>query len=201
MLVPGSTYKFEFVPVLAGINGIYEVTSIVSYNQYVLDGGDTLKDLFETNSLTEAEYATHAEEIVGSKVAYLLSKTTVQPAIPVPLCLFPKHPDTNLKPYGRLIVTLDLGIFGDQTRLEALMSAMKDIALTSVGIDNDPVLMNIDTKWLTDAEYAAIRQTREDLITNEVTYYSEFKRVQEALNRANDKISAYEAGLIALQNP
>lgn len=195
MLVTGSVYKFEFVPVLSMLDGIYEVTSIVSRDQFILDGGDVFTDIFEANGLDDTDYATFAEDIEISRVAFLSYKESVKPNIAVPLCLFPKYPTTNLKPYSRLNLSTDLGLFADQVRLDALTNAIKDILEASAGVVSTPSLFSVKTEWLTAAEYQTLVDERELLLSNSVTYYSECIRLQNELNEKNNIINYYETTL------
>ncbi|MCP4394399.1 MAG: hypothetical protein GY804_09080 [Alphaproteobacteria bacterium] len=190
-------YKLSFVPCLSTrLDGVYRIVSINSRDSYIADSGDCLTDLFEPNGLTEEDMAPYAEEIEVSRIAYIENVNTDEDPFPVPICLFPTYPVTNLKPYGQIGLGIDLGPWADQEQLDIILSAISDIVKSIAGVDVPPVLMKLHTLWMTATEYETIKTQREQLKSTTTTYFSECQNLRTRNNTLEAIIAAYNQTLI-----
>ena len=197
----GYVYKFEFKTILNNLNGIYKIISFLTVEEMRNIKIDLYKDTFEPLGITEAEYETEFHEfyeVSNSDVLKLQNVDNVAKTIYIPEYYILLMPSINIKPYQKLGLSINLGVFEDSEELELIKNEISDIVATKVGIPNNTIVFSYEEKWLTDEEFNIVRQAREDAITNLSTIYSNNIELSEQISNLQGIINAYEEILLTL---
>ena len=96
-----SVYKFSFEPRFSSYDGVYRLVKLVTYDQYLEDGGNILTDFYKGCDLQEADVTTDLADLRESKIMMLANASAVTDEISLyaPLCFVKEVPDCNVKKY------------------------------------------------------------------------------------------------------
>lgn len=197
---PGVVYKFLYEPGYNAYDGVYRLVKLMTYDEYLEDGGNILADFFVPNHKTEEDLNLELEAIRSSKIMKLVSpedtdETTV---IYAPLCYIRDVPDCNVKEYQSFGVVAYVGITDDLTQLDYVKGNIVEQFESALGISSNPQFVITKTVWLTDAEYQDELVRREATKKAVINYFSENKRLQKQLSQQKTLIAEYERLIISL---
>ena len=200
MLAPdvGTTALFTFTTPFAKLNGIYTLQATTLYETAVAQGIDFVNGLYVPAGLTENDYNNDWKTYAGQTVLTLQSVTTPATVIYPLEPLLALIPDPTVKNYPNLYVAIMLGCYADQTKLQWLVDEINNIAQSVTGTTNSAKLLFNSSKWLTQAEYAAIDTARQANVKATQPLYEALQAQIAENNRLKTLVSAYEATLIEL---
>ena len=200
MLTPsvGTAYNFTFTVPFNVLNGIYVVQAIYNYEETVANLID-LSSLYTEVNKTAEDFNKDLPTIKSGKI-YKLSSTTKNLIKYIPEHLQELEPNANVKEYMRLAIGVDLGMFDNMNDVNYVINTLKAILSSGVGITTTPIVSSLNKEWLTVDAYNAYEHTRATNKTKMVNLYTENKKLQEELEAAQTKITAYEKTLISLSN-
>lgn len=196
----GAVYNFTFISGYDTFNGIYKVARIMTYDEYVDDGGDIDTDFFTPNDKSE-EVETELENYRSSKILKLVSPDSDDDSDPVyaPIYYLNETPDFNVKKYQNIGIVANIGITENVSDVDFIRENITEAVEAALGITPDPKLVVIKETWMTESQYQEIIKSRDESKKKVINYYSENLRLERALATANTKIKEYEKLVINLQ--
>ena len=196
----GVVYKFTFLDRFTILDGIYRLIKLMTYDEFLEEGGDLLTQVYEPCGLTESDVNDDLETIKASKIMKLKSpETKGSTLLYMPLCFMETTPDHNVQCYYKFGVTAYVGITSDPNTLDEVKNTIIDRCKSMLGINPDPALITVGEEWLTDSEYQAELERREAVKTGVVNYFSENARLLKENSSLKSKLEAYEE-IIVRQN-
>lgn len=196
----GCVYNFTFKSGYNVFDGIYKVSKIMTFDEYVDDGGDIDTDFFSPNDKSE-ELNNELSNVQTSKILKLShpSDDDLEPIF-VPMYYLECTPDFNVKEYYNLGIVANIGITESVEDVDFIRSNITEAIESVIGVTPDPKLVIINTKWMTESDYQKIVAERDQNKVNTRNYYSENLKLEDRLSRANTKINEYEKLIINLQH-
>lgn len=196
----GAVYNFTFTSGYDTFNGIYKVARIMTYDEYVDDGGDIDTDFFTPNDKSE-EVETELENYRSSKILKLVSPDSDDDSDPVyvPIYYLNETPDFNVKKYQNIGIVANIGITENVSDVDFIRENITEAVESALGITPDPKLVVTKEIWMTESQYQEIIKSRDESKKKVINYYSENLRLERALATANTKIKEYEKLVINLQ--
>ena len=196
----GCVYNFTFKSGYNVFDGIYKVSKIMTFDEYVDDGGDIDTDFFSPNDKSE-ELNNELSNVQTSKILKLShpSDDDLEPIF-VPMYYLECTPDFNVKEYYNLGIVANIGITESVEDVDFIRSNITEAIESAIGVEPDPTLVIINTKWMTESDYQKIVAERDQNKINTRNYYSENLKLEDRLSRANTKINEYEKLIINLQH-
>ena len=196
-----SVYKFSFEPRFSSYDGIYRLVKLVTYDQYLEDGGNILTDFYKGCDLQEADVTTDLADLRESKIMMLANASAVTDEISLyaPLCFVKEVPDCNVKKYYKFGMISYIGITDDPTTLDYMKTAFVQHVESALGVTPDPRFMTLKEVWMTDDEYQAELAARDATKKQVVNYYSENQRLQKQLAELKTLLADYETTIIKQQ--
>lgn len=197
----GAAYNFTFTTGYDAFNGIYEVARIMTYDEYVDDGGDIDTDFFTPNGKSE-EVETELANVRSSKILKLVSPDSDDESDPVfvPLYYLSETPDYNVKKYQNIGIVANIGITENVSDVDFIRDIITESVESALGITPNPKLVITKEIWMTESQYQEILKTRDDSKKKVKNYYSENLKLEKMLSSANTKIKEYEKLIINLQS-
>ena len=197
----GVVYSFTFESAYAKLNGIYRVDKLMTYDEYLADGGNILTDFYTP---AEADADLLAQELANIRESKIMKLTTVDTSVETvtyfaPLCLVSETPDYHVNKYVRFGIVSYIGITDDPTTLDYVKENLEQQFLAALGITPDSQFIITGETWLTDTGYAEEVAKRDKTKKSMVNYYSENIRLQKALASANARNKVLETLAINLQ--
>lgn len=196
----GATYKFKFVSGFESFDGIHTVAKVMTYAEYVDDGGDIEEDFFAPAG-KEDELEKDIDKVRASKILKLISPDENADSEPIfiPLSYLAETPDFNVKEYFNIGVIANIGIVEEAESVDFIKDTITQTVEAALGISPDPKLVITGTKWLTKTEYQEILASRDEEKQKVLNYYSENLRLEKVLMSAQTRIKEYEALIINQQ--
>jgi len=191
----GYVYKLSFNPLLANYNGIYKILSFLTIEELRNIGIDLFKETFEPLGITNEDFDIEFNLFytqANSNIIKIQNVNNITKVIYVPEYYISEVPSINVKPYQRLGLTVNLGIFNDKDELNLIKQEINDILSTKLGISSNTILFSVEEKWLSDDEYEIIDQERKNNISNLSTIYSDNIELNEMIARLHSLINVYE---------
>lgn len=192
---PGVTYAFTFVTDFASFNGIYTLVKLMTYDEYLSDGGDLFADLFNPVGLTNDQMEEDMATIRASKIMKLVTPEAVDTEIRtvfMPTCYAEDNPDHNVGKYLRIGVTAYIGVTKDVELLTFMKEALTEYITAATGIDPQPQFISVGETWLTDSQYEEIEASRDEAKKRIINYYSENVKLEKRIASLQEKLAAYE---------
>lgn len=179
-VTPGVVAKYVFSDPFDSLNGVYKLMRIMSFDDTLALGVD-LVSLYESVGSTEEQYNIDYPTIYPHNVVSLMDVTLLTDIEATPL-IIPEYfingvPDTNVNEYSDLAFSVHLGIFKDTDKVAWLKNEMQQFVAALTGSTSDAIDYEIDTKWLTDIEYAAIEDARVSSVTSVTTSYAKYNKL------------------------
>lgn len=200
--IVGNVYKFTFQAGYDAQNGTYRLVKLMSYDEYLNDGGDLLTDFFEPNGKTDTELNADLNKIKASKIMKLIdpADTSTDPvATFAPLCYLESSPDYHIQKYTKFGVLAYVGTTRDPSDLDYMKDSLVEQIEATLGITPDPKFVAVGEEWLTDTEYAEIVASRDETKKKTTNYFSENKRLQAKVSSLQTIIKEYEKLIINQQ--
>lgn len=196
----GAVYKFKFTKEFEKFNGTYRVSELMSYDQYLSNGGDIDSDFFGPNN----QSSILAQEIQNVRSSQILkleapAQDSDVPPVYAPLYYVAETPDYNVKCYKRFGMITYIGISEDPAVFNFMRDVVSEAVETTFGITPDPKFVVTGEEWLTDAEYNDVLNKRDTSKMKVLNYYSENQRLEKELSSVKTKLSEYEKLIINLQ--
>lgn len=192
-------YGFTFHPDFTTLDGVYEVRQIISYDEIVLNQIDMEAFLYGKVGKTIDDYDLDKVNYTEDSFYQLRDASDEETIIYVPRTLIPNMPEPNLKQYNKMVLSVNLGLFGNLTSLDSLITKVAEVVSTNEGVVATPEVMIYGKEWKTDTEYEAIEAARAAAAGAAVNYYSETVRLTALLAERDAKIEALEAIIVASQ--
>ena len=192
---PGVTYSFTFVTSFASFNGIYTLVKLMTYDEYLADGGDLFFDLFNPVGMTNDQMQEDMETIRSSKIMKLVTPEAIDTeprTVFMPTCYAEDNPDHNVEKYLRIGVTVYIGVTKDVELLTFMKNALSEYVTAATGIDPQPQFVSVGETWLTDSQYEEIVASRDEAKKRIINYYSENLRLEKRIASLQAKLNAYE---------
>lgn len=198
---PGVVYRFVFVSGFDVFNGTYRLVKLMTYDEYLEDGGNLLTDFFTPNNKDETELAKDLEKIRVSKIMKLVSPDEMDNTVEVyaPLIYLENTPDHRVKEYKKFGIVSYIGITENAEDLDFVRDNITQQFQAALGITPDPKFVYTGSSWLTDEEYLEELAKRDETIKEIINYFSENKRLQTQMSATNSKLKAYEELILNLQ--
>lgn len=195
----GMAYLFTFEHGFTNTNGIYRLVKLMTYDEYLADGGDILKDFYIPNEKTEEDLESDIDRIRDTKIMKLGGPDgNVDSIIHAPISHLVSTPDHNVRKYCRLGLIVNIGITEDPELLQFVPESIKEHVIAATGIDTDPYLVSIADVWLTESQYKEELLKREEDKKKVINYYSENISLRKQIAQLKTRLTEYEKYLIDL---
>lgn len=197
---PGMVYYFKFKDGMNKLAGIYKVSQIMTYSEYLANGGDILKDFFEPNGKDEAVVNSVLDELRICEIYRLTSPEEADTDVVVyaPSLYVESSPDYNVKAYQRLGMVSMIGVTDDPDQLKFMKDNFIEMIEASLGITPDPKFVSLGRVWMTDTQYKEELSKRNEEKKKVISYFADTKKLSQQLAEANTKIAEYEKLIIQL---
>lgn len=198
----GVVYKFEFDPGYNAFDGVYQLTKLTTYDQYLQDGGNLLNDFYTPNDKTETDLNNDLAMIRESRIMQLLppdaSITETDKIKYAPLCFLAVTPDHNVSKYQDFGIICKVGTTKQASDLDYIRNALVEHIEAALGITPDPRYVILQERWLTTSEYNDIVSERDESKQKILNYYSENQRLEAKLRDLQTLLNEYERTIIIL---
>ena len=194
----GVVYKFIFETGFDKSNGIFKLVKLMTYDEYLNDGGDILRDFYVPNGKTEDDLNNDLTVIRESRIMKLQTPNelgTVSSYF-APLSHLKYSPDHNVKKYAKLGVVASIGIVDESDILDYVKTNIQEQFESALGITTDPKLVSIGDVWLTEDEYNAEVAKRDENKKKLINYFSENIKLNKEINSLKTRMKEYEKYLI-----
>jgi len=198
LIVPGHVYNFKFKSLLSSLDGIYQVSSLLSYGELIEADIDLLDTTYEAYGLTEEDFENDLDLIRAGKVIKLVSVTDPDSIQFVPEHLLSEVPDGSVQKYYHLGLAIDLGIFDDAEQLTTLKDEIDQLIQAKAGVTNSSLIYSIDDAWMSVADFKSLQDAREVIISDTHNHYTDKLALQKEIARLKTMITYYEDTLKTL---
>ena len=198
LIVPGYAYDFKFKSLLSSLNGIYQVSSLLSYEELINTNVDLFASTYEPLGLDEVAYDSDLNSIREGKTAKLVSVNNPEEIWYVPEHLFDIVPDGSVQRYLHLGLAVDLGVFDDSEQLELLKEEIEQIVQTKVGVSQSAIIYSVKDAWMSKSEFQLIESARLINIEQTNNHYTDKLKLQKEVDRLKTLITYYEDTLKTL---
>lgn len=197
----GVVYGFTFNAGYDAFNGIYKLTKLVTYDQYLEESGNLLTDFYEPNGLEQTDLDRDLPTIRESKIMQLSppDSLSTEAAKYAPLCFLETTPDHHVDKYYKFGIISQIGITANPAELDFMRQAIIEHVEAATGITPDPKLVTLSETWMTESQYADEIAKRDEAKKKLVNYYSENQRLQAQLRDVQTILKDYEATIIKQQ--
>ncbi len=199
---PGAIYNFIFIDGYDKFNGVYKVVKVMTYDEYLDDGGKLADDWFKPNDKTEDDMQQLLPDIRAAKMLKLTQPDydDVSTTIYASMYFVAETPDFNVSKYYKFGMISTIGVTKDPTLLNFMKKTFTEIVEATYGITPDVNFVTIKEEWLTDSQYSQLLADRDKDKLKIINYYSENLRLQKQLSQANTAIKEYEKLIANLQS-
>ncbi len=195
----GHAYEFRFKTGFNSLNGIYRVTHAQSYASLLEEDIDLLTYLYSPAGKVQGDLDTDLADIVEDSYYKLVSVEDESVILYVPISYIVGVPVPDVREYGKVMVTVDLGVIADPALLASFQATLGQTLEEALGILTSPILMQYGTEWMSESAYQALEEAREAAKTGVTNYYTlSIEQAAEILAK-DAKIAAYET-LVADQH-
>lgn len=199
--VVGGIYNFKFQTGYTKFDGVHKVVKIMTYAEYVSDGGDIFNDFYQPNQKTQEDLANTINGVMANDILKVIQPNydTIEETIYIPTYFLEETPDYNVSKYHKFGIVANVGVIGDPNNLNFMKDNITEAFESVLGITPDISFVALEEKWLTDAQYQEILAERDENKKKSYSYYKENLRLQKQLAQANTKINEYERLIINLK--
>jgi hypothetical protein len=192
--------KFVFQDRFSNYNGIYEVASIATFNEWYDSGIDIFATLYEPVGLTKVEYAADIDTLRNYSIYKLINLETKK-LIYIPMEYTAEVPDPSVKTYQKIGIAVEIGIFKDPNKIIWIKNYIKEAIEAVSGTEKSPKLFQVKKVWLTDDEYTIIENERNISVQATTNHYTDKQALLRENARLRTIIAKYEETLKLLQAP
>lgn len=192
VILPNYVYAFSFKSALSSLDGIYRVSSIISYADMLALNLDLYKLTYKPNNISEDIFKADLNTIRTEKIAKLISVTDEAVIYYIPEHLFDKVPDGSVQKYYHLGLAVNLGVFDDAELLTTLKTEIDQIIQTTTGVANRTIIYSVKNKWMTTADYATLANERQALVTRVSNHYTDKLELIKQIDSLKTRIKYYE---------
>lgn len=199
--VVGGIYNFKFQTGYTKFDGVHKVVKIMTYDEYISDGGDIFNDFYQPNQKTQEDLNNTISGVMSNDILKVVQPNyeTVEETIYIPTYFLEETPDYNVSRYHKFGIVANVGVIGDPSNLNFMKDNITEAFESVLGITPDISFVALEEKWLTDTQYQEILAERDDNKKKSYSYYKENLRLQKQLSQANTKINEYERLIISLK--
>ena len=199
--VVGGIYNFKFQTGYTKFDGVHKVVKIMTYAEYVSDGGDIFNDFYQPNQKTQEDLANTINGVMANDILKVIQPNydTIEETIYIPTYFLEETPDYNVSKYHKFGIVANVGVIGDPNNLNFMKDNITEAFESVLGITPDISFVALEEKWLTDEQYQEILAERDENKKKSYSYYKENLRLQKQLSQANTKINEYERLIINLK--
>lgn len=199
--VVGGIYNFKFQTGYTKFDGVHKVVKIMTYDEYISDGGDIFTDFYEPNEKTEDDINSTIDGVMINDILKVVQPNyeTVEETLYIPTYFLEETPDYNVSRYHKFGIIANVGVIGDPNNLNFMKANITEAFESVLGITPDVSFVALEEKWLTDEQYQKILSERDDTKKKSYNYYKENLRLQKQISQANTKINEYEKLIISLK--
>lgn len=199
--VVGGIYNFKFQTGYTKFDGVHKVVKIMTYAEYVSDGGDIFNDFYQPNQKTQEDLNNTIDGVMANDILKVIQPNydTIEETIYIPTYFLEETPDYNVSKYHKFGIVANVGVIGDPNNLNFMKDNITEAFESVLGITPDISFVALEEKWLTDAQYQEILAERDENKKKSYSYYKENLRLQKQLSQANTKINEYERLIINLK--
>lgn len=199
--VVGGIYNFKFQTGYTKFDGVHKVVKIMTYDEYISDGGDIFTDFYEPNEKTEDDINSTIDGVMINDILKVVQPNyeTVEETLYIPTYFLEETPDYNVSRYHKFGIIANVGVIGDPDNLNFMKANITEAFESVLGITPDVSFVALEEKWLTDEQYQEILSERDDTKKKSYNYYKENLRLQKQISQANTKINEYEKLIISLK--
>jgi hypothetical protein len=199
--VVGGIYNFKFQTGYTKFDGVHKVVKIMTYDEYISDGGDIFADFYKPNQKTEDDVSSTIDGVMANDILKVVQPNyeTVEETLYIPTYFLEETPDYNVSRYHKFGIIANVGVIGDPDNLNFMKANITEAFESVLGITPDVSFVALEEKWLTDEQYQEILSERDDTKKKSYNYYKENLRLQKQISQANTKINEYERLIISLK--
>jgi hypothetical protein len=191
LTTPGVIYKFIFKNDFSFFNGVYKVIQTLTYEEAINLGADFFNDLYHPIGKTKIDLEQDSDLFRTDKILKLKNVLT-EKELYIPNVLNAFIPDSNVKKYYKLVIDINIGIFDNIDKLNAMSQIMQEHISSATGITNKPELTSYAEVWLTESEYQLIDNARDESSKKIINYFSETIKMQREIDSLKTKVQYYE---------
>lgn len=140
------------------------------YEQYIKEG--------ETIPGTSEMFTFQGEIDKGARI--LTIKTEAGETLYIPSTFVEEFPDTDITIYRPMIVSMNLGLFREDTDYSILLQALEETAMANTGVDNVTTAIHVgpSTSGLSTADMEALELARQNKMANHETNIEKVIRLE-----------------------
>jgi hypothetical protein len=193
-------YEFTMNSTLSVLDGIYTVSSVLSYTDMIAQNLDLFALTYQTNNLTEDNFNSDLDQIRVERILKLISVDDESIIVYIPEHFLRKVPDGSVQKYLQLGLAINLGIFDDADQLSVIRSEVEQVIAAMAGVSNKTIVYTVKNKWMTESEYASIDTERKAEITRTKNHYTDKLELTKQVDSLKTLITYYEEALKKLSN-
>lgn len=199
--VVGGIYNFKFQNGYTYFNGVHKVVKIMTYAEYVADGGNIVEDFYTPNGRNQDDVNNTIDGVMANDILKVVEPNieSIDEVIYIPTYLLEETPDYNVSKYHKFGIVANVGVIGDPDNLAFVKANLIEACESVLGITPEIAFVSLEEKWLTDEQYQEILAERDDSKKKSYSYYKENLRLQKQISQANTKIIAYERLIVNLK--
>jgi hypothetical protein len=199
--VVGGIYNFKFQNGYTYFNGVHKVVKIMTYAEYVADGGNIVEDFYTPNGRNQDDVNNTIDGVMANDILKVVEPNieSIDEVIYIPTYLLEETPDYNVSKYHKFGIVANVGVIGDPDNLSFVKANLIEACESVLGITPEIAFVSLEEKWLTDEQYQEILAERDDSKKKSYSYYKENLRLQKQISQANTKIIEYERLIVNLK--
>ena len=199
--VAGGIYNFKFQTGYTKFNGVHKVVKIMTYEEYVADGGNILEDFYTPNEKTQTDLDDTISGVMAGDILKVVQPNyeTMEETIYIPTYFLEETPDYNVSKYNKFGIVANVGVIGDPANLSFMKDNITEAFESVLGITPSIAFVALEEQWLTEAQYQEILAERDVTKKKSYNYYKENLRLQKQISQANTKINEYERLIVSLK--
>ena len=198
---PGVVYNFIFDPGYDKYNGIYRLVKLMTYEEFLADGGDILQSFYSPNGKDETDVNNDLSKLYTTKIMKLANPDELEEAVEIfaPLMYLTETPDHNVQEYQRFGIVSEVGITDNVDHLDFALDAINESMEGALGITPKTHLITLGSKWLTDAQYQELLSERDENLKKVINYFKSCKDLERRLAQEKTKVQLYEQTVVNMQ--
>ena len=191
-ILPNYVYKFTFQSNFSGLNGIYKVLQITSYEVLLTEGIDLFAILYADNGLDQTTFDADIATIRDKRILKLQDVSNTDVEVYIPEHIQSTIPNASVQQYMELGIACNIGVHEDVDDVTTLKTEIEQTIEAMIGEQNAAVVYTVDNKWLTAAEYAVIAAARAVNVSTVSNHYTDKVTALLEIDRLRTKITYYE---------
>jgi len=198
LITPNHVYSFSFISQFDQINGVYKVSSVLSYAETLKLNLDLFALTYKPNSISEETFKTDLDAIRANKVYKLTDINDETIIYYIPEHILSEVPDGNVQKYFHLGLAIDLGVFDDSDQLSVIRTEVDQVIESMLGYPNKTIVYTVDNSWMTPTEYAVIDDARKLAISRVNNHFTDKLALIKQVDSLKTLLKHYENALKAM---